>query len=546
MLRNNLLLCAAIFLGLELWRPCFFLTDDNLDGGFPFFTEVGRHLLAGRSPFVSDYLFGGHYDLLRDPTYFAWNPIYLMVSLLEGTPLHNWIIDVDAFALFLLTTAGFVNLAWYLRREYALRVSDGWLMFYTVSFTYSMIALTTASSWITFMGNQSALPWLALGILQRSWWRGIGLVALFSMHQILGGHLEPTVSSTLFLSLFAVGVSAARRSWAPIGWWAAGYTLAVFLLLPLLIPMMSGFLSTTRSHGVDPQDMQGNNIPLSLFPTSFFFGMALWIVNPPVHAFTTYTYALASCAAAWCILPAMASRRSWRDLELVVLGLMILIIFLVSRPMWIIHIMERLPVLKSMRWPFRELLQFQFFFHLFLLLRRPGFTPVIRHALAVLGLGLLVIPLLLYRLPPTFNAMAWDRELLLSGGFDQFWTKVRPLLQPDDRVVTLIPMRLYSDDRFQEPYSLLAAYNYPCLTQVIGTGGWSQTTPAGQLYLHTQVDYPFHAFVPEKKAALLKEHPDVKFITLVSLRPLKLTLSSAHGATIDLTPFVPERIHDRP
>ena len=30
LLRNNLLASAAIYLLLEIWRPCFFLTDDNL------------------------------------------------------------------------------------------------------------------------------------------------------------------------------------------------------------------------------------------------------------------------------------------------------------------------------------------------------------------------------------------------------------------------------------------------------------------------------------------------------------------------------------
>ena len=90
----------SIFAVLELWRPLFFLTDDNLDGGYPFFTEIGHHLLNGQSPFISDHLFGGHYDLLRDPTYFAWHPIYLLVSLLAGTPLHLGIIDAAALPVF--------------------------------------------------------------------------------------------------------------------------------------------------------------------------------------------------------------------------------------------------------------------------------------------------------------------------------------------------------------------------------------------------------------------------------------------------------------
>jgi hypothetical protein len=542
LLRNNLLVSTLIFLLLELWRPCFFLTDDNLDGALPFFSEMGHHLLAGRSPFVSDYLFGGHYNLLRDPSYFCWNPIYLLVSLLAGTPLHLLIVDVDAYLLFMLSAAGFVNLAWHVRRELALEISDGWIMFYTLSFVYSMIALTTASSWLTFLGNSSALPWLVLGILQRSWWRGIGLVALFSLHQILGGHPEPTISSTLFLSLFAGGVSWARRSIQPLGCWAVGYGAAILFILPLLIPMLGGFFSSARSHGVDLADMQSNNIPPLLFFPSIFLGMALWLLYRPEHLYTTYTLALGSCAASWCLLTTLGGGQKWSRLEKVTLGLLILIGILICRPIWISEIMIRLPLLKSMRWPFRELVQFQFFLHFFLLVRTPGFVPRIRF-LAGLGSGtLFAVPLFLYPLPPTFNAMNMDRHLLISGGFERYWSQVRPLFQPGDRVATIIPMKLYSDDRFQEPYSLLSTYNYACLTHVISTEGWSQTPPADQFYTRTPAWYPFGAYLPGQKAALLAEQPALKCITLESLKPLKITLSSRDGPTIDLTPYIPAEL----
>ncbi len=542
LLRNNLLVSALIFFILELWRPCFFLTDDNLDGGLPFFSEVGRHLLSGHSPFYSDYLFGGHYNLLRDPGYFCWHPLYLIVSLLAGTPWHLLIIDVDAFVLFMLCTAGFVNLAWYLRRELALTISDGWIMFYTMSFTYSMIAITTGSSWLTFMGNESALPWLALGILQRSWWRGTGLVAIFSLHQILGGHPEPAISNTIFLSFFALGISFIRRSAQPLGCWIAGYTLAVLIILPLLVPMFSGFFASVRSHGIDISEMETNNIDPGLFPTSLFLGMALWLIHSPPEFHTTYTLALGSCAAAWCILPAMIDRAHWRKIDQVVVVVLIFIVVLICRPRWISEIMIRLPLLRSMRWPFREFIQFQFFFHFLLLLRTPGLTSRFQRSVALLSTALLVIPLALYVLPPTLNAMAMDRKLLFSGGFDRYWSQVRPFFQPGDQVAVIIPLRLYSDNHFEVPYSLLSSHNYSCMTHVINIWGWSQTPPSDQLYARTPVVYPFGAYMPEQKAALMAELPGLKFITLESFKPLKITLSSRDGPTIDLTPYIPPEI----
>ncbi len=539
LLRNNLLVSMLIFACLQVWRPYFFLTDDNLTGGFPLFTEIGNHLLHGQSPFVSDYLFGGNYDLLRDPTFFGWHPVYLLVSLLAGTPFRLAMVDVDAFIMIMLATAGFVILAHYLRREMSLKLTDGWLMFYCMSFSYSMIVMTTGASWMAFLGNQSAMPWLALGILQKTWRRGIGLVTLFSLHHILGGHLAPLVSSSIFFSFFAGGISLYQKSTRPLAVWLGGYALAVLILLPLLVPLIHGFYASSRSQGVILEDMQANNIPALFFPTSLFCGMALWIFHPGELPHTTYILALGSCAAAWCLIPALVSRAKWRGLEMVCLGLMVFVAILIIRPLWITKLMVHLPLFKSMRWPFRELLQFQFFLHLFLLIRPPGLTIRTQRRIAVFSATVLVVPLFLFVYPPTFNHMQLDRKLLLTGELDSYWNRVRPLLKPTDRVAVLIPWKLYEDDRFQKPYSLLASFNYSALARVTNAAGYSPTVPKDQRYTKTNPGYYFGAYTPEQRSALLEERPDLKFLTLESLEPMKITLSSRDEPAIDLTPYLP-------
>jgi hypothetical protein len=541
LLRNNLLVSALIFALLECWRPYFFLTDDNLDGVFPFFTEMGQNLLAGRTPFVSHHLFGGDYNWLRDPAGFLWHPLYLLVSLLTATPLHNALVDIDAFFLFMLSTAGFVTLAHHLRREMALTISDGWIMFYALSYTYTVIALATGASWMLFLGNISALPWLALGILQKSWPRGIGLVTLFCLHQLLGGHLAPTVSNTIFMSLFAVGMSIGQRSWRPLGNWAIGYAVAAILLSPLLVPMLQGFSGSYRAQGVTPEDMQANNVPFAGIFQSVFLGEAIWLVHPHQHLYTTYNLALGASAAAWCIIPAFMSRAKWRPLEVVALVILTSGLVLVVRPVVISEIMMHLPVFRSMRWPFREFVQTQFFLHLFLVVRPPGLTLGARRMSAIFGTCALVIPMALFPLPPTFNSMTWDRELVLTGGTARYWAQVRPLLKPTDQIAVLIPTDLYTDDRFEEPYSLLGTYNYAVLGGVVNTWGYSPTAPRDQMVTKTYAYYPFGAYRPEQKAALMAERPDLKFITLESLHPVRITLTSRDGPTIDLTPFIPVR-----
>ena len=138
--------------------------------------------------------------------------------------------------------------------------------------------------------------------------------------------------------------------------------------------------------------------------------------------------------------------------------------------------------------------------------------------------------------------MSWDRELILTGGYERYWAKVRPLLKPTDRIAVIIPFGLYEDNRFEEPYSLLGSYNYAELAGVVNAWGYSPTVPKDRVYTKTYAFYPFGAYHPLQKPALMAERPDLKFITLESLQPLKITQSSRDGPAINLTPFVPTRI----
>jgi hypothetical protein len=288
--------------------------------------------------------------------------------------------------------------------------------------------------------------------------------------------------------------------------------------------------------------MTRNNIPMELFPTSILVGMALWMLHRPEDTHVLYTLALGSSAAAWCVVARVRFQPKRTPLEWLLLLLLALTALVVCRPVWVSDIMVHLPLLKAMRWPFRELLQFLFFLHLFFVVRAPGGPPRTYRLLALFSVGIFVAPMLAYEVPPTLNTMATDRALLFSGGFDDYWKKVRPLFQPGDRVAVLIPLKLYDNERFDEPFSLLSAFNYPCLTGVVSASGYSQTPPSNQLYCRTPVVYHFGAWAPEQKAALLAERPDLKFITLESLNPVRLSLSSRTGPTIDLTPFLPAAV----
>jgi hypothetical protein len=221
---------------------------------------------------------------------------------------------------------------------------------------------------------------------------------------------------------------------------------------------------------------------------------------------------------------------------------MIFGVILICRPVWISEIMLHLPVLRSIRWPFREFLEFQFFLHLFLLLRQPGLSKTARVFVACLGTGLMVIPMALFPTPPTFNQMVLDRELLFSGGFYRYWDQLRPFLKPTDRIAVLVPLKFYLHDYHAIPYSLLGTFNYSEMNGVTNASGYSVMAPSYQLYTKTSAFYPNGAYLPDQKAALMAERPDLKFITLESVQPLRITLSSREGPTIDLTPYLPAGI----
>jgi hypothetical protein len=533
----NLGLSALTFALLELWRPLYFLTDDSLDGYFPNLAATGQRILQGRTPFVCDYLFGGNHDMLRDCIYFLWHPVYIVAALMANSPIRFFSVDFVAFVFLMLATAGFVCLAHYLRQEASLPLGDTLLTFYTLSFTYSMIVLCATSSWMPYLGNHSAMPWLALGILQKSWRRGLGLVGLFSVHHVLGGHLEVTVAATMFFTFFAAGVACCRRSWAPLLVWIGGYAVALVVISPLIVPAMEGFLASNRSEGLHADRMIQFAVPAALFPASYFlsvFSLRLHIPYLFGDCQPCYSAAFVSCAAAWAIIPAVINRKRWSGLELLCLGLVAFAALLVIRPAGVNDVLAHIPLLRSLRWPFREILELQFFLHLFFVLRPLGGPVWLRRGAISIGAFIFIAPLPL--LPaPSFNPMVVDRFLLFSGLADEYWAKVKTLLGPDDVLVTIADPALVGENTLRIPFTLLGTANYPCLFQFRSGSGYSVTVPSDQLYLHAHGVMNMGIYSPRDKAAILAERPNVRFVTLESVDPLRITLSSRAGPPIDLT-----------
>jgi hypothetical protein len=539
--------CIVIFLLLQFWRPCYFLTDDNLAAAFPIYTEMGRDMKTGHTPLTSEYLFGGGYNYLRDIGAAQWHPFIVIPALLADTSARFWIVDIAALLFLILTTVGFTVLAYSLREELPLKIPDAYLVFYTLSFVFSTYILTVGPSWLNFLGNQSSLPWLAVGILDRKVLRGTILVLLFTVHELLVGYAPLTVSGGLCLTLFATGVAGWRRSGQPLFCWCAGNLLALLILSPLLLAMLDGFAHSVRIHGLSLSDLSEYSLPAKMFLFSFFMGnwsepIAIWQGDKFLETLTfPYVSSILACAAAWCLIPALFVPARWRHLEkncAILAG--ILFIFII-RPEWLSAIMCHLPFFRSMRWPFREGMQFLFFVHLFLILRFPDRTPRWQPAVAVFSLMMFLLPLPFIR-TPTLNPLSLDRQLLFSGEAERFWAGVKSQLKPKDEIATVIDWP-YCDWYYWQAhrtlisYTLLGTANFPAFFQVRCISGYSPTAPTDQMPLKTHPGMWFGAFREDQVNEVLAERPDLKLLRFESTHPLKITMSTGYGPAIDLTPY---------
>ncbi|HEX8832833.1 MAG TPA: hypothetical protein VF719_01470, partial [Abditibacteriaceae bacterium] len=232
-----LLMCLA----LQVWRPFYFLHNDNVIGVYPAWVEFGRRLWSGRSPFVSDYLFGG-FDLLRDPGALGvWNPLLWLASPLAITPARLAIVDVVATLNLLLCAFAFSHLLVQLSRNEddatgTNRLSTGRIVFLSLSYTFSVWALVIGTNWLTFLGNQASLPILFLGLLHARRRTGIILVTCGLLHGLIAGHLNSFVFSLVFISFFLTVCAILERSAERLVRWAAAGAITLVLVgFPLFL-----------------------------------------------------------------------------------------------------------------------------------------------------------------------------------------------------------------------------------------------------------------------------------------------------------------------
>lgn len=532
---------------LQLWRPCFFLTDDNLDGYMPVLVAVMRRFLAGQSPFTEPHLYGGDYYLLRDvATISLWNPLHVLLSPLSLTRFYYWVLDLQVLGCLLVCGGSMAALLLRLRHTEKLALSDRRILFLSLSYTFSVYVLLVGSCWGQFIGNVAALPLIVLGLWQDSWRRGLFLTSLGLGYGLLCGHTHPWIWTLFFGSFFVLGAAWAQRSARPLWVWGGALLLTIVAMSPLLYPAFTGFQGTPRTN-ILTADLasRARVVPQVLFP-GFVLGafgsvpavlaQHLWpsalegsVPPPTLSKIWLHSFAISSCFAGGCLFHCWGARKQLSRLEWLMVGAILFTALFVARPMWLAEVLHHTPLLKSLRWPFREVFFTVFFLHLFIALRPVALSP--RAVRLTAGLGVFFWAASLF--PggaPSFANMELDRRLIMSGQADEVWREVRQKAAPGDRFMPVLPEGWDHAELNEVPFSALGGFNYPALWGVTSLTGYSiegfqKIKPEFRIRHHSG------SFNPRGRDYYLQE-PGMHAMTYLPGKPLRIEWRGPAGRRV--------------
>jgi hypothetical protein len=511
----------------------------------PLVVEFYGKLWSGQWPFVTDALFGGGYSWLRDPMVFSLvSPFLLICSPLALTPFYFLLPDLVGTLILLATAGAFCAAALFLRKRLELEITDEWIVFLSLSYTFSVYALLVNASWIMFINVHAAYPVVFAALFAKSMWRGAWIVAAAVVFALLGAHPHPFCYLLIFGGLLAVGVSWARRTWQPIAIFSAGSALGLLALLPLVWPVLQGFTTSWRGGVMGVDFVRAFNIPFGRLMSSWIVGPAdLLVHGPHVMHFAQPIYV---AALAWSLvnLPLLLlifhRRRRFARLEVVLVVCIALCVLFIARPVWLAQLLAHVPLLRSLRWPFREIAVLHACTHLLAVL---CFTPRFRPALRIgaVASGAVALAFLFHR-APSFNELAMDRELIISGQAAAFQRVLKGIYGEEPRVIISAPHEVVMGEagRSPLPFAALGSHNYAPLFGTVNIAGYSSTIPQSAAPEKHALE-PMHwggIYSPEQAQREIARDPRLLQLTLRSRRPI--LVEAAREAERHLFQFDPQ------
>jgi hypothetical protein len=522
------LVTMLLALSLQFWRPLYHLNDDNLSHWLPIASEMHRNLWSGEWPFTNRSLFDGRYNVAEDPLVFLFlSPWSLLFSWLSLTDLYQWLPDIVSTCNLLAITGAFAWFSVRMREVLKLEISDAWIVVASLSYGFTPFNLLVGGSWLGFVTAQASLPLLIASLWSRSFMRGVLLATAAIVYAVYGSHLHPVIFTCLFGGLFAVGLSIRDRNWNPPLRLAAGAALSAVFVLPMLIPSAMGFVTSDRSAGLTIMETSAHRLPMVTLTGSFLIGPFSDLLFPGMRIHFANPAFSSAIAFAFINLPLLifiAMRRRFSGLELIVVVCSLCAVLLIVRPQWLGELFLRAPFLRSLRWPFREIAELQFFTHfLFILFARPirNIAVLLGASVSALAIGMLVI------LPaPTFNPLEADRHLMMSGTAERFWKELKPRIGEGAIVSAASPYLVFKHAP-QIPFSLMGAYNFASVLGITNVSGYSPTLPASALNRELRPYHHSGVFSPAVAKRMVEIRPELTKVTLLNVEPTIVEVSNA-------------------
>ncbi len=264
-----LLACVA----LQIWRPYFFLTDDNVVQYLPPMVEMARNFHEEKSIFLSAFLFGGNYDWSNDASCFAYlSPLLPLLSPLARSRYYFALVDVITTMEFVVVAAAFAAAALWLRRRYELRLGDWALAAVSLSYAFAPLNLIQGASWIGFVNAQAAWPLVFVALQFSSERRAIATLAAAFAFALFGGNLHPFVFLLLGSAGWAGYFSWQQRSARPLLCLATALALVGIMAVLIVGPGLGEIAAAGRVRAFNAATSSMLNVPLPALAASFLLG----------------------------------------------------------------------------------------------------------------------------------------------------------------------------------------------------------------------------------------------------------------------------------
>jgi hypothetical protein len=525
------LICFLILLVLEAWNRPYFFGDDNMRFTFVHMSEIARNLVHGESIFRHHHVFGGGFDMRDDPAFLClWHPLSLLCSLLT---LTRWkYMAVDVFVAVCLVTAGAVmaRLLVLLRQQWHLRLSNTLLIFLSAGYACSGYSIVLGAAWGSFTANVAALPMLLIGVLHPQLGRGALWVAFAGLLGLFAGHVDPLCYSYAFVFLLAASISWQHRSFRPLLILALGILATILVSGPILWQTWCGFATNPRAAGLSTREASDYAVPSLQLLAGYFVGLPAGLILDPVRIFgwpKDVCFLFSMSFSSLLLFAALRRCTKWSFHSLLFLVLLLFAILLAQRPPFLARAMLYVPVLKSLKWPFRQLLFFHFFITLWMASNLGRLS--LRHGWKFMSAGVLIFGVSLGLMgQPAFSDYG-DRRLILSGAADHFWARMKQEMPPDAVLVTVNSFGRMGWWRY--PLSLTGGANLSALYGVTTAGGYSFTKPCNTAKTSIPCDRVFGFFKTIDLPALQRTYKSIYLIEVLSPSSIRMGICNSDYET---------------